>query len=85
MSSQAPTKWSCRARACMPLKFWDESYLMATFLINHTPSHVIGYDTPIHRLLGHNPDYTLLRTFGFARWPNLLPYNTHKCRCSSLG
>jgi hypothetical protein len=29
---------SLLSRASMPLKFWDEAYLMATFLINRTPS-----------------------------------------------
>jgi hypothetical protein len=32
----------------------------------------------MERLLGQQPDYSLLCTFGCACWPNLRPYNTHK-------
>jgi hypothetical protein len=34
---------SLLARASMPLKFWDEAFLAATFLINRTPSKVINF------------------------------------------
>jgi hypothetical protein len=45
---------------------------------------------PYERLHGHTPDYTSLRTFGCACWPNLRPYNTKKVqfcskRCVFLG
>jgi hypothetical protein len=30
------------AQAHMPLKFWDETFLSAIYLINHTPSKVIS-------------------------------------------
>jgi hypothetical protein len=39
---------------------------------------------PIHRLLGAKPDYSNLRVFGCACWPNLRPYNSHKLQfCST--
>jgi hypothetical protein len=38
--------------ASMPMKFWDEVFLTAIFLINHLPSQVINHDTPYERLLG---------------------------------
>jgi hypothetical protein len=74
----------------MPLKFWDDAYIAAAFLINRTPSRVINYDTPMEHLLGHKPDYNFLRTFGCAWWPNLCPYNTcklafHSKYCVFLG
>jgi hypothetical protein len=62
----------------MPLKFWDEAFLAATFLINRTPSRVIDFETPLDRLYHTKPDYTALRIFGCACWPNLRPYNKHK-------
>jgi histone deacetylase 1/2 len=31
------------AHASMPLKFWDEAFIAATYLINHTPSKVLNY------------------------------------------
>lgn len=74
----------------MPLKFWDEAFLTATYLINLLPSKVIKFETPITRLLGISPDYKSLRVFGCACWPNLRPYNSrklafHSKRCVFLG
>lgn len=66
------------AHSSMPLKFWDEAFLTAMFLINHLPSNVINHETPIGHLHGQELDYTFLRTFGCAVWPNLYPYNTCK-------
>jgi histone deacetylase 1/2 len=66
------------AHASMPLKFWDEAFLTATYLINMLPSKVIDDDTPLERLLHKSPDYASLRIFGCACWPNLRPYNTRK-------
>jgi histone deacetylase 1/2 len=78
------------AHASMPLKFWDEAFLTATFLINLLPSKVIDFDTPTERLLGTTPNYDALRIFGCACWPNLRPYNKRKLasrstRCVFLG
>jgi hypothetical protein len=69
---------SLLAHASMPLKFWDEAFLTATYLINMLPSKVINNDTPVHRLLGTHPNYSSLRVFGCACWPNLRPYNKRK-------
>jgi hypothetical protein len=66
------------ANASMPLKYWDQAFLVATHLINRTSSKVIDFDTPLHRLLGVDPDYSNTKVFGYACWPNLHPYNTHK-------
>jgi histone deacetylase 1/2 len=66
------------AHASMPLKFWDEAFLAATYLINRTPSKVLNYVTPLERLFNQTPDYTSLRVFGCACYPNLRPYNRHK-------
>lgn len=81
---------SLLSHASMPLKFWDESYLTAVFLINHLPSRVINMQMPIERLFATKPDYSFLRIFGCACWPNLRPYNMHKLafhsmRCAFLG
>jgi histone deacetylase 1/2 len=66
------------ANASMPLKFWDEAFLTAAYLINILPSRVINYSTPAELLLREKPDYKSLRIFGCACWPNLRPYNTRK-------
>jgi histone deacetylase 1/2 len=66
------------AHALVPLKFWDEAFLTVVFLINRIPSKVINDQSPFERLFGHPPDYSFLRTFGCAVWPNLRPYNSTK-------
>jgi hypothetical protein len=47
----------------MPLKFWDEAFLTATFLINLLPTKVLNLASPaktlLHALLIMSP-YTLL-------------------------
>jgi histone deacetylase 1/2 len=69
---------SLLAHAHMPLKFWDEAFLAATYLINRTPSKVINFETPLERLYQVKPDFSSLRVFGCACWPNLRPYKKHK-------
>jgi histone deacetylase 1/2 len=81
---------SLLAQASMPLKFWDEAFLTATYLINRTPSRVINFSTPLNQLFNENPSYSSLRVFGCACWPNLRPYNKHKLQfrskeCAFLG
>jgi histone deacetylase 1/2 len=78
------------ANASMPLKFWDDAFITATYLINMLPTKVLNFDTPTERLLQVKPDYTPLRVFGCACWPNLRPYNKHKLsfrsqKCVFLG
>jgi hypothetical protein len=74
---------SLLAQASMPLKFWDEAFLAATFLINRIPSKVIANSTPLERLFQIHPKYTSMRIFGCACWPNLRPYNRHKLQFRS--
>ena len=62
----------------MPLKFWDQAFLTATYLINILPSKVLDNKTPVELLLNEKPHYNSLRVFGCACWPNLRPYNTRK-------
>jgi hypothetical protein len=78
------------AHASMPLKYWDEAFLVAVYLINHTPTKLLSYDTLLHCFLGATPDYSSFRVFWCACWPNLRPYNSHKLelrstRCVFLG
>jgi len=81
---------SLLAHAAMPLKFWDEAFATAAYLINRLPGKVIHGQTPLERLFHQTPDYHFLRIFGCACWPNLRPYNTRKLqfrskRCAFLG
>ena len=66
------------AHSSLPLRYWDEAFLTACYLINRMPTPVLGQDTPIHRLLKIPPNYSFLRTFGCACWPSLRKYNSHK-------
>ncbi|WVZ92939.1 LOW QUALITY PROTEIN: hypothetical protein U9M48_038969 [Paspalum notatum var. saurae] len=52
------------AYASMPLKFWDDAFISAVYLINRTPSKVLDYETPLERLYHTKPDYASLRVFG---------------------
>jgi hypothetical protein len=63
------------AHASTPLKYCDETFLAAIYLINHTPTKLLSYDTSLHCLLGTTPDYSNFCIFGCACWPNLLPYS----------
>jgi hypothetical protein len=62
----------------MPLKYWDEAFLAATYLINCLPTKVLNFSSPLETLFQEKPSYTGLRIFGCSCWPNLRPFNTHK-------
>jgi histone deacetylase 1/2 len=68
----------------MPLKYWDEGFLMVIYLINRLPRKVIQNKTPTEHLFQTPPDYSFLRTFGCAVWPNLRPYNQRKLQFRSM-
>lgn len=53
------------ARACLfqshlPIKFWGESILTATYLINHTPTPILKGKSPYEVLFGTRPSYSML-------------------------
>ena len=66
------------AHSSLPVRFWDEAFLTACYLINRMPTRVLQNSTPVSCLFGDTPDYTFLRAFGCACWPNLRPYNNRK-------
>jgi hypothetical protein len=39
---------------------------------------VINFNTPLQKLNGAKPNFSMIKTFGAACWPNLWPYNAHK-------
>jgi hypothetical protein len=50
--------WTCLACTCMyASKFWDESFLTTTFLINLLPRKVIDFETTGECLLHTKPNY----------------------------
>jgi hypothetical protein len=62
----------------MPLKYWDEAFLAATFLINRIPNKVINYTSPLECLFQVKPNYPSLHVFGCSYWPHLRPFNSRK-------
>ena len=53
-----------RFQANLPLKFWGDCVLTATYLINKIPSPLLHDLTPFQMLLGKPPSYVHLRSFG---------------------
>jgi hypothetical protein len=49
------------ATASVPLRYWDQAFLTAVYLINRTPTKLLDFDTPYHKLFGSKPDYLALR------------------------
>jgi hypothetical protein len=42
---------SLLAHASMPLKYWDEAFLAATYLINRLPTKILDFSSPLERFL----------------------------------
>jgi hypothetical protein len=78
------TGLSLLSHAHMPLRFWDEAFQTACYLINRLPTHVLQNKSPFEKLFHSVLDYLFLKTFGCACWPNLRPYNSHKLQPHSL-
>jgi hypothetical protein len=74
---------SLLAHASMSLKYWDEAFLGATYLINRLPTKVLDFSSPLERLFHEKPNYSGLCIFGCACWPNLRPFNMHKLQFCS--
>lgn len=53
-----------RFQARLTLKYWGDSVLTATHIINRLPSPVIGNISPYEKLHEKKPNYSHMRTFG---------------------
>ena len=51
-------------QAKLPIQYWGESLLCATYLINRMPLKPINFQTPYQLLFQHTPDFSILKTFG---------------------
>ncbi|KAM0029215.1 putative RNA-directed DNA polymerase [Helianthus debilis subsp. tardiflorus] len=58
------TARALKVEAKLPIRFWGECILTATYIINRLPSKVIGGKTPFELLYGEKPSYDHMRIFG---------------------
>jgi hypothetical protein len=65
-------------QSSLPPVYWVESLNTATYLLNRHPTKTLGGLTPFFALYDTYPDYTHLRVFGCACYPNLSATATHK-------
>jgi hypothetical protein len=65
-------------QSSLPPVYWVESLNTATYLLNRHPTKTLGGLTPYFALYDTHPDYTHLRVFGCACYPNLSATATHK-------
>ena len=72
------------SHAGVPLKFWDDAFQTACYLINRLPTPLLQNSSPYETLFCSPPDYSILRIFGCECWPNLRPYTAHKLQPRSL-
>ena len=78
------------AQAKMPLRYWQEAFSYATYIINILTSPTLENKTSFELLHLTKPDYSQIKVFGCECFPYLRPYNKHKfdfhtSKCILLG
>lgn len=78
------------AQASMPLQYWWDAFHNVVHLVNRLPSTAINNISFYYALFNRYPDYSSLKVFGSACYPNLRAYNSHKfayhkTKCVFLG
>ena len=78
------TGLSLLSHSHVPHTYWDNVFLMATYLINFLPTTHLSF-SPFEKLYKHAPDFSSLKYFGCACFPFLHPFNRNKldfrCKC----
>ena len=62
----------------IPLAYWRDCVLTASFLINRTPSPLLNNLSPYEVMLRKTPDYNALRSFGCLCYVSTLPKDRNK-------
>jgi hypothetical protein len=70
--------------AHIPLCFFDDAFQTACYLFNRLPTPTLHNKSPFETLFASSPNYSLLKKFRCACWPNLCPYNSNKLQSHSL-
>ena len=70
--------------ANIPLHFWDDAFQTACYLINRLPTLTLKNKSLFETLFASSLEYSLLKNFGCACWPNLYPYNSNKLQPRSI-
>ena len=71
------------ANASLPLTFWPEAFVIATYLINRLPSPQTHNLSPFELVYHQKPDYSFLKVFGCECFPYLRPFKPQKLNFKS--
>jgi len=72
------------SHAHLSSSFWADAFQTSCYLINRMSTPLLPNKSPFEVLFQTQPDYSFLRVFGCACWPNLCPYNANKLQSRSL-
>ncbi|CAH9142791.1 unnamed protein product, partial [Cuscuta epithymum] len=64
--------------AKMPANFWVDAVFTATYIINRLPTPNLNGLSPFEKLFHHSPDFSFMRVFGCACFPNFIATSANK-------
>ncbi|OMO78632.1 Integrase, catalytic core [Corchorus capsularis] len=67
-----------RFQANLPIKYWGECVLIATYLINYVPTPLLSGKSPYEILFSRKPSYSHLRVFGCLCYTSVIPRSRDK-------